>query len=81
MFAICDTLRTLNEAFYCRASYVESLLLFMQRYPDARSVLVFRDVRGRGNAGDLQFVNQLFRKDLDKIKNSYLPVQQDSARV
>lgn len=74
MFAVCSSMWTLNECFYCRGSYVETLLSFAARFPGEKSVVVYRDVRGRGDPGDLQFFCVLSQKELQKIKNKYCSI-------
>lgn len=71
MFAVCSIMWTLNECFYCRGSYVETLLSFAARFPDENSVVVYRDVRGRGDPGDLQFICTINHRELTKLKEKY----------
>lgn len=71
MYVVCNPLRTLAEAAFYRASFIDSVLHFNRRWPDVKTILVFRDVRGNGNPKDFQFVSLLNSKQIHSLVSKY----------
>lgn len=72
MFVVCDNTRCLSEGYFFRGSYLESVISFRSRFPNVRSVNVYRDVRSRGRCEDFQFIATLNSKQLDKLYTSFV---------
>ncbi len=69
MYVLCDSLDTLEKAYWFNCSYVDALKVFFSR-TDAKEALVFRDIRSKGMLKDLQFIGRVEARKLDKILKS-----------
>lgn len=71
MYVLCNPIWTLAEAAFYRASFIDSVLHFNRRWPDVKTILVFKDVRGHGNPKDFQFVQLLNSKQIHSLVSKY----------
>lgn len=71
MYVVCNSLHTLSQSFSCRASFIETLLLYAKYFGTRCSVVVFRDVYGRGSSEDYQFVCTLSEKEFSRLVSKY----------
>lgn len=71
MYAVCDCLEPLSKSYYCRGSYLTSILSFLRLHPVCTSLIVFRDLRSKGNPDDFQFIALLNAKQIKALLRSY----------
>lgn len=71
MYAVCSSMWPLSQSFYSRKSYLSSLLDFFALFPDVDTVLVFRDLRSKGNPAEFQFISMLNAKQIKSLKSKY----------
>lgn len=70
MYALCDVNRPLICNFRCSLPLDQSLALFSRLHPDASEVVVYRDIREKGNPSDYQFICYLNKKQFSKFKSN-----------
>ena len=71
MFAVCDTMSCLSEAFVFRSSFVDSIIRFTKLNSDCTSCTVYSDRVGKSRPADFQFVCLLTRKQMLSIVDKY----------
>lgn len=71
MYAVCSSIQPLSQCFYSRKSYLSALLDFFALFPNVDTVLVFRDLRAKGNAADFQFISMLNANQIQSLKSKY----------
>ena len=56
MFVACDNSLPLSHSVFCRGSFIETLLYFHRFHSNVKSLNVYRDLRGKGNFSDFQYI-------------------------
>lgn len=77
MYVICDVDLPLSQSIFCSGSYLDSVLLFANRFP-SRSAVVFRDLCGKARPNDFQFIALLSSKALSSLLKKYSLIQKKS---
>lgn len=71
MYVLCDNMRPLSDSFFCRGSFLESVFAFRHFCPTSKSANVYRDVGGRGNLSDLQFICTLNERNFLSLERKF----------
>lgn len=76
-YVVCDVDRPLRNFFYSRNGMLETVAAFRYYFPRVSNALLFKDLHGKGDYEDFQFIALLNDKDLSRLNIRYYERRQN----